>query len=319
MPEQRRGVWYGIAAYGMWGLFPLYWPLLEPAGAAEILAHRIAWSLVVVVAILAAGRRWRLLARTLRDPRRAGMLALAATVIAGNWLVYIWGVNNGHVVETSLGYFINPLVTVMLGVLLFRERLRPAQWAALGLGAVAVVVLTAGYGRPPWIALALAASFSTYSLLKKTAQVGAAESLAVETAVLFGPAVAFLAALELRGSATFGHVSADHAVLLAGCGVITVLPLLCFGAAAIRVPLSTIGLLQYLTPSMQFAIGVLVFAETVPPARLAGFALVWVALAVLTVDALRRGRPGRPDRSNRSDRSDRSGQEVTAAPAPDLV
>jgi chloramphenicol-sensitive protein RarD len=246
MPEHRRGVLYGIAAYGLWGLFPLYWPLLEPAGAVEILAHRMAWCLLVVLAVLALRRRWAVLAPTLREPRKLGLLALAATVVSVNWGLYIWGVNHGHVVETALGYFINPLVLVLLGVVLFTERLRPAQWTAVGLGVVAVAVLTAGYGRLPWIALVLAFSFSTYGLVKKTVNIGAAESLAVESAVLFLPAVGYLVLLESRGQGTFGHGSARHSLLLAGAGLVTVVPLLFFGAAAIRVPLSTVGLLQYL-------------------------------------------------------------------------
>jgi chloramphenicol-sensitive protein RarD len=290
MSEQRRGTLYGIAAYGLWGLFPLYWPLLKPADAVEILAQRMSWLLVAILVVLAVRHRWSVLAPTLRDPRKVGLLTLAAVVISLNWGVYIWGVNSGHVVETSLGYFINPIVLVLMGVLLFSERLRPAQWTALGLGVVAVAVLTVGYGRLPWIALALAFSFSTYGLVKKTVNIGAAESLGVESAVVFLPALAYLVLLEANGDATFGHEGLPHALLLAGTGVVTVVPLLFFGAAATRIPLSTVGLLQYLTPSMQFAIGVLVFDEPVPPVRLAGFALVWLALTVLSVDAVRTGR-----------------------------
>jgi chloramphenicol-sensitive protein RarD len=291
--EQRRGIWFGIAAYGLWGLFPLYWPLLAPASATEILTHRLLWSLVFVVALLAVRRNWSWLRPLLRQPRRLGLLALAAAIITVNWGVYIWGVNTGHVVETALGYFINPLVTVGLGVCVLQERLRPAQWAAVGLGTIAVVVLTVGYGRLPWIALALAFSFALYGLIKKTAQVGAVESLTVETAVLFAPALAYLAFLASQDRSTFGHGPVSHSLLLAGAGVVTAIPLLCFGAAAIRVPLTTIGLLQYLAPVLQFLIGVLVVREPMPAARLAGFAIVWLALAVLTADALRQARLSR--------------------------
>ena len=292
--DHRRGVLYGVAAYVMWGLFPLYWVLLAPAGAVEVLAHRIAWSVVAVLAILwLLGRRrgaaWGqpALRAVLRDRRRLVLLAAAAAVITVNWGTYIWGVSNGHVVETSLGYFINPLVTVLAGVLVLGERLRPAQWAAVGVGAVAVLVLTAGYGRLPWIALTLAFSFGTYGLIKKYVAAGAVESLAVETAVLLVPALGYLMLLEASGRGTFLDHGAGHAALLATGGVVTAVPLLAFGAAANRVPLSVLGLLQYLAPVLQFACGVLVFGEQMPAARWFGFALVWLALAVLSLDGLR--------------------------------
>ncbi len=288
--EQRRGVLFGVAAYGLWGLFPLYWPLLEPAGAVEILCHRVVWSLVLLIGVLSAARGWPAL-RALRRRRGAvTRLTVAALVIAVNWGLYIWGVNSGHVVETSLGYFINPLVTVLLGVLLLRERLRRLQWVAVVLGAAAVGVLSVEYGRPPWIALALAGSFATYGFLKKRVNAGAVETLSVETAVLVLPALGYLGWLSARGGGTFGH-GAGHSVLLAGAGVVTAVPLMCFGAAATRLPLTGIGLLQYLTPVMQFLLGVLLRHEAMPPGRLAGFALVWCALAVLTVDLLRGRRP----------------------------
>jgi chloramphenicol-sensitive protein RarD len=277
----------GIAAYASWGLFPLYWPLLKPAGAGEILSHRIVWSFLVVVAILAVRRQWSWIARYRNEPRRVLYLAGAAILIAINWLVYIYGVNAGHVVETSLGYFINPLVLVVLGAAFLGERLRRLQWAALAVAAVAVVVLTLDYGRPPWIALTLAASFGTYGLLKKKAGAPAVEGLTVETAVLFLPALAFLAFMQTRGTLVFGHQSLATTLLLAGAGVVTAVPLLCFGAAVTRVPLSTMGVLQYITPLMQFALGVLLRHEPMPPARLVGFALVWVALALYTAEAFR--------------------------------
>jgi chloramphenicol-sensitive protein RarD len=283
--RERTGTLYGAAAYAMWGLFPLYWPLLEPAGPLEILAHRMVWSLVLVLGILAVSRRLRVL-RTL-SRRQVLLLAAAAAVITVNWGVYIHGVNTGHVVETSLGYFINPLFTVLLGVLVLRERLRPLQWVAVGTGAVAVAILAADYGRLPWIALVLAASFGTYGLIKKTAGVGAVESLAVETGVVLLPALGFLVALQLGGAGTFGSAGLGTHALLVGAGVVTTLPLLCFGAAAIRVPLVTLGLLQYLAPVLQFGIGVFVRHEPMPPARIAGFAVVWVALTIFTVDSVR--------------------------------
>jgi chloramphenicol-sensitive protein RarD len=250
------------------------------------LAHRIVWSFVAVVLLLAVLRSWRWIPRLLRDRRRVGLLTIAAVVITFNWGTYIYGVNTGQVVETSLGYFINPLVTVLLGVVVLGERLRVAQWTAVGIAAVAVLVLTANYGRLPWIALVLAFSFATYGLLKKTANVGAVESLAVETGVLLIPMTAYLVMLSITGASAFGREGVGHALLLAGSGVVTAIPLLFFGAAAIRIPLTVLGLLQYLAPTFQLTIGVLLYGEPMPPIRLLGFALVWTALVIFTVDSL---------------------------------
>ncbi|WP_235989621.1 EamA family transporter RarD [Streptomyces ureilyticus] len=277
----------------MWGLVPLFWPLLEPAGAVEILAHRMVWSLGFVAIALLVIRRWAWAGELLRQPRRLGLIAIAATVITINWGVYIWAVNTGHVVEASLGYFINPLVTIAMGVLLLKERLRPAQWAAVGIGFAAVLVLTIGYGQPPWISLCLAFSFATYGLVKKKVNLGGLESLAAETAIQFLPALGYLLWLAGQGDMAFGAEGAGHAALLAATGVVTAAPLVCFGAAAIRVPLSTLGLLQYLAPVLQFLLGVLYFREAMPAERWAGFALVWAALSLLTWDALRTSRRAR--------------------------
>ncbi len=285
MPEMRRGVAYGIAAYGLWGLFPLYFPLLKPAGAMEILSHRMVWSLAVMLAILVVARSWSWIRRL--TPRRLGLLALAALVIAGNWGTYIYAVNSGHTLEAALGYFINPLFSVLLGVVIFRERLRPWQWAAVGLGTVAVIVLTIDYGRLPWIALALAGAFGTYGLLKKFANMPSVESLAIETLVLFVPALVYLGTLEARGTGTFGHAGAGQATLLAGAGLITAIPLLLFNGAAIRVPLTWIGMMQYIAPVLQFLIGLFIQHEEMPASRWIGFLLVWIGLVILTVDGLR--------------------------------
>ncbi|MFE1960686.1 EamA family transporter RarD [Streptomyces sp. NPDC059479] len=293
--EQRSGLLYGIGAYGMWGLVPLFWPLLEPAGATEILAHRMVWSLGVVAIWLLALRRWSWMAELIRQPRKLGLIAVAAVTISLNWGFYIWAVNSGRVVEASLGYFINPLVTIAMGVLLLKERLRPAQWTAVFIAFAAVLVLAVGYGQPPWISLVLAFSFATYGLIKKKINIGGLESLAAETAVLFLPALGYLVWLGASGSATFGREGAGQMALLAGTGVVTALPLVCFGAAAIRVPLSTLGLLQYLAPVFQFLLGVLYFHEAMPPERWAGFSLVWLALAILTWDALRNARHTRAE------------------------
>ncbi|MET9456601.1 EamA family transporter RarD [Streptomyces canus] len=274
----------------MWGLVPLFWPLLKPAGAAEILAHRMVWSLVFVAVALVFVRRWGWAGELLRQPRRLALITVAAAVITVNWGVYIWAVNSGHVVEASLGYFINPLVTIAMGVLLLKERLRPVQWTAVGVGATAVLVLTIGYGRPPWISLTLAFSFATYGLVKKKVNLGGVESLAAETAIQFLPALGYLLWLSSHGDLSFASEGPGHAALLASTGIVTALPLVCFGAAAIRVPLSTLGLLQYLAPVFQFLLGIFYFGEAMPPERWAGFALVWLALTLLTWDALRTAR-----------------------------
>ncbi|MFF3731782.1 EamA family transporter RarD [Streptomyces sp. NPDC002476] len=307
--EQRAGLLSGIGAYGLWGVVPLFWPLLKPAGAIEILAHRMVWSLGVVGIALLVLRRWSWMGELIRQPRKLGLITAAAAVITVNWGLYIWAVNNGQVVEASLGYFINPLVTIAMGVLLLGERLRPAQWVAVGTGAAAVLVLAIGYGRPPWISLALAFSFAIYGLVKKKVAMGGLESLAAETAVLFLPALGYLLWLGARGESTFGSEGPGHAALLAATGVVTATPLVLFGAAAIRVPLSTLGLLQYLAPVFQFVLGILYFHEEMPPERWAGFALVWLALTLLTWDALRTARRTRAEAA-------RTLARTTAQPSP---
>ncbi|MFE7748213.1 EamA family transporter RarD [Streptomyces sp. NPDC057428] len=312
--EQRAGLLYGIGAYGMWGLVPLFWPLLEPSGAVEILAHRMVWSLGVVGIALLALRRWAWIGELVRRPRTLGLIAVAATVISVNWGLYIWSVNNGHVVEASLGYFINPLVTIAMGVLLLGERLRPAQWTAVGTGFAAVLVLAIGYGQPPWISLVLAFSFATYGLVKKKVGMGGLESLAAETAVLFVPASGFLVWLGARGEATFLAGGGGHGALLAATGLVTAIPLVCFGAAAIRVPLSVLGLLQYLAPVFQFGLGILYFHEEMPPERWAGFGLVWVALTLLTWDALRTARRTRAEALRLAVKAAQAGAPVGADP-----
>ena len=287
MTEERRGLALGVMAYALWGAFPLYWPLLEPSGALEILAHRVVWSSITLAVLVVALRRGAAVRAIMADRRVRLLLLVAAVTITTNWTTYIYGVNSGRVVETSLGYFINPLVTVLMGVLVLRERLRPLQWVALGVGIAAVGVLTVDYGRPPWIALVLAFSFGTYGLAKKSADVGAVESLAFETAVIAPLALGYLAVIGLQGHAHYASEGAGHVVLLATTGLVTAVPLICFGAAATRVSMVSLGLLQYLTPTIQFAIGLVVFDESMTTGRWIGFALVWAALAVFTVEALR--------------------------------
>lgn len=288
-PDERRGVLFGIGAYTWWGVFPLYFRLMDRSSAVEIVFHRILWALTVCLLIVAVTRSWSALAPVLRAPRTLASLTVAAVVLALNWGVYVYAVNSAQVVEASLGYFINPLVTVLLGVLVLRERLRRAQWAAVALGAVAVAVLAIDYGRLPWIAITLALSFGTYGLIKKQvgADVGALASLTTETLVLAPAAAAALAWFEISGRGSFSENAPWQGLLLASAGIATVVPLLLFAAAARRVPLSTLGLLQYLTPALQLAVGVTILGEDMPGSRWAGFALVWVALAVLTLDSLR--------------------------------
>jgi chloramphenicol-sensitive protein RarD len=277
----------GLAAWVMWGFFPLYWPLLEPAGAVEILAHRIFWSMLVMLGLVVAVRKGASLRATLADRRTRWLLAAASVLVTVNWGTYIWGVNHHHVVETSLGYFINPLVSVLLGVLVLGERLRSLQWVALGIAAVAVVALTVEYGHPPWVALILAFSFGSYGLAKKKANAGAVESLVIETLVISPVALAYIVFLMSTGASSFGNHGIGHALLMMGTAVITVVPLLCFGGAATRIPLSTLGLMQYLTPTVQFVLGLVVFHEPMPAMRWVGFGLIWLALAVFTVETLR--------------------------------
>ncbi len=283
----RRGLIYGGSAYLLWGMFPLYWPLLEPAGTIEILAHRMAWSLVLIVVLLGMSGGYAGVVTVLRNPRQRWLLTLAAVLVSVNWGTYIFGVNSGHVVETSLGYFINPLFTILLGVGILGERLRSVQWVAVALGVVAVLVIAIDYGHPPWIALTLAVSFGLYGFCKKKADVGAVDSLAVETAVMFVPAVIALVVVATQGQLAFGHHGVGNAALLATTGVVTVVPLLFFAAGTRRLPLSTLGLLQYLAPVLQFAMGVGVRHESVPLAQYVGFGLVWTALILLTIDSLR--------------------------------
>jgi chloramphenicol-sensitive protein RarD len=288
--ESRRGLLLGVAAYVLWGAFPLYWPLLEPAGTFEILAHRIIWSLVTMGLLVLVLGRASVVRGLFADRRVFRLLALAACLVTVNWATYIWGVNNGHVVETSLGYFINPLVTVLMGVFILGERLRPWQWAAMGVAGFAVVVLTLDYGRLPWVAIILAFSFGSYGLCKKQANAPAVESLTVETLVIGPVALAYVAWLAVTGGSSFGHHGVGHALLFMSTGIVTAVPLVCFGGAAIRVPMVTLGLLQYLAPILQFALGILYFHEAMPTGRWVGFGLVWVALVIFTVESLRHRR-----------------------------
>lgn len=283
--QSRKGFLYASSAYLMWGVFPLYFPLLEPANPLEILGHRVAWSLVVCVLLLHFTTGFGGVRAALRNGRQLRLLVLAAVLVSVNWGTYIWAVNAHHVVESSLGYFINPVVSILFGVVIFHERLRPMQWSAVAIAVVAIVVITVDVGRLPWIALTLAFSFGGYGLCKKKANVNAADSLAIETAVLFLPALAVLITIAARGEMAFGTAGVGNSLLLAACGVITAIPLMLFTAGTTRLPLSVIGMLQFITPILQFIVGVGIRHEKLPTAVLIGFCLVWVALIVLSLDA----------------------------------
>ena len=285
---RTSGLLYGIGAYAMWGVFPAFFPLLKPASALEVLAHRIVWTSLLMVVVVAAARRMRDI--RLITGRVWLLLVCASALISINWGIYIYAVNNGHVVDAALGYFINPLVTVALGLLIFRERLNRAQFAALAIAVIAVVVLTVEVGAPPYIGLGLALSFGLYGAVKKVVPTDPRVSVGIEAAVATPLALAYIVVLERGGLGTFTDFGAGHVALLILSGIVTALPLLLFAAAAQRLPLVTMGLMFYLTPAMQLTWGVLVGHEAMPPARWLGFALIWLALLVFSVDALRRAR-----------------------------
>jgi chloramphenicol-sensitive protein RarD len=295
MNASNRGVLAGAAAYVSWGFFPLYLKLLAPASPGEILAHRILWSAVLMAVLLAVLRRYRAVGELIRDRRRMAAVGLPALLIGTNWFTFIAGVATSHVVEVSLGYFITPLVNVLLGVFVLGERLRRAQWTAVGVGAVAVVALAAEYGRPPWLALVVAVSFSLYGLVKKRQALPAADGLLMETAALLPLAMAYIVYLMVNGKATVGQGSAGHTLLMLLAGALTALPFMSFAYATNRVPLTTLGILQYSTPILHLGLGVLVFHEPMPAGQLAAFVLVWLALAIFIWNGLRSRALPRPE------------------------
>ncbi|TFD51686.1 EamA family transporter RarD [Cryobacterium frigoriphilum] len=300
--EHSRGLILAVLAYGLWGVLPLYFLLLAPSGAFEVVAWRVLFSLVFCALLITVTRKWRVLATTLAKPKVVWTMGLAGLLIFVNWQTYVYAALNGQVVEAALGYFINPIVTVFLGVLLLHERLRRVQWIAVGISIGAVVVLTIGYGTLPWISLVLAFSFGFYGLIKKRVggDVDAVTGLTLETAWLAPVAIIQLVVVAGMSGLTFGTVSPWHTVALLGAGVITAVPLLFFAAAARRLPLTVIGLVQFVAPVLQFLVGVFVLQEPMPPERWAGFALVWVALIILTIDMVRSGRGPRPGELERA-------------------
>jgi chloramphenicol-sensitive protein RarD len=280
----NKGMLYAIAAYGFWGLFPLYWKTLQHVPALEILSHRMAWSLLFVLVLLLVRRQWGWVKTAVAQPKTLLLFTASAALLSLNWFVYIWGVNAGHIVETSLGYFINPLVSVLMGVFFLGEKLRRGQWVAIGLAAIGVLYLTLRYGSLPWIALTLATSFALYGLIRKTAPLGSLEGLSLETALMFLPALGYLVYLEAADTAAFGHVDTLTTVLLGFAGVATAVPLLLFAAGARLIKLATIGILQYIAPTLQFLIGVLIYHEPFTLDRLIGFSLIWLALLVYSAE-----------------------------------
>lgn len=280
------GLWFGFGAYLLWGAMPLYFIAMAPASPFEIVAFRVMFSLVFCLILLTVTRSWAGFLGLFREPRLLGAMALAGALIYVNWQVYVIATTTGHVIEAALGYFMNPLVTVLLGVLVLRERLRPAQWIAMAISAVAVLVIAVGYGSFPWVSLALAFSFGFYGLVKSRVggRIDAVSGLTLETLWLTPLAIVQLAVVGSLVGLTFGTEGTGHALILASAGIVTAVPLLLFAGAARRLPLSIVGFIQYLTPFLQFLVGAFVLHEAMPPERWLGFALVWTALVIFSVD-----------------------------------
>jgi chloramphenicol-sensitive protein RarD len=282
----NKGILYAIGAYGLWGVFPIYWKLIQSVPALEIIGHRIIWTFVFLVLVLTLTKDWAVLKRASRERKTVLTFCLSALLLSINWLVYVYGVNSGFIVETSLGYFINPLVSMLLGIVFLREQLRLGQWIPVGLAFLGVVYLTVSYGALPWIALILAFSFGTYGLIRKTAPLGSLHGLTLETGLMCLLALPYLAILEATGEAAFGHQTTLTTILLLMAGVATGVPLLLFGAAARRIQLSELGFIQYIAPSTQFLIGVLIYGEDFSQDRVIGFSLIWLALLIYSLEGI---------------------------------
>lgn len=283
------GLVFGVSAYSLWGLFPIYWPLLEPANSLEIVSHRAVWTLVFCFIILWLTKTLKSTLTLLRRPKIVAGLFLGSILISINWIIYIYAATSGHVVEASLGYYINPIVVIATGVIILKEKMRPLQWVSVGVATLGVAVLTVDYGRLPWIALGLAFSWGGYGLVKKQLGLGALEGLSIETLISSGAYLAYLIWLGNQGEGQFG-VSWKITLLFIGGGAVTAIPLLLFNGATNRLPLTLIGLLQYITPTIQFSIGVWYFREDMPAARWIGFVIIWVALVALALDLVKSGR-----------------------------
>ena len=287
--EYSLGLLFGFTSYILWGLFPLYWPLLEPASPLEIVSHRAVWTLVFCLIVLALSKQIHSTFAVMKNPRAMAALLLSTILVSINWVTYIWATNNGHIVEAALGYYINPLIIIAFGVLLLREKMRPLQWVAVAIAAVGVLVLTIDYGRLPWIAISLALSWGSYGLVKKKLNMGALDGLAIETLISLIPYAGYLIYLGNQGTGQFGH-STGLTLLLISAGAVTAIPLLLFNGSTTRLPYSTIGLLQYITPTLQFSIGVWIRHEDMPAARWIGFLIIWLALIALGIDLVRSSR-----------------------------
>lgn len=281
----RKGILYGIGAYALWGFFPLYWKFLHDVPALQVIGHRISWSFILLLAYILLTRQWIGFRSVAFKWKTIGIYSIAAVLLFFNWLIYVWGVNAGFIVETSLGYFINPLLSVLLGVIFLRERLRPLQWVPVGLAAIGVVYLTFAYGRLPWIALSLAFTFGFYGFVKKLSPLGSLYGLTLETGIIFPVALIYLVVIGANGTGHFMQDGALVDVLLMGGGIVTTIPLLMFASAAKQIPLTVVGLLQYIAPTLQFLIGVFVYKETFDFSRFIGFGIVWVALIIFAVES----------------------------------
>lgn len=280
----NKGIWFAVGAYVCWGLFPIYWIWLHPVSPLQVISHRILWSCVMLGVVILLTRQWNAFRQAVFAPHVLRIYLVAAILLSINWLVYVWAVNAGFVVESSLGYFINPLISVLLGVLLLRERLRPLQWVPVMLAAIGVIYLTLVYGSLPWIALALAFSFGFYGLVKKTAPLNSLHGLSLETALMFVPALFFLLYSDMIGNGAFLHLGTLIDGLLIGAGVVTTVPLLLFASAARSIPLSLVGILQYIAPTLQFLLGVWVYHEPFTQTQFVGFGIVWLALIIFAVE-----------------------------------
>jgi chloramphenicol-sensitive protein RarD len=280
-----KGILNGIAAYALWGFFPIYWKLLQQVPALQVIGHRIGWSFILLIAFIWLTKQWNDFRSAALTSKNIVIYSIAAVLLTINWLVYVWGVNAGFIVETSLGYFINPLLSVLLGVIFLRERLRPVQWIPVALAAAGVLYLTLAYGRLPWIALTLAFTFGFYGFVKKLAPLGSLYGLTLETGIVFPIALIYLAVVEFTNSGAFLHDSALIDILLIGAGLVTTIPLLMFASAAKQIPLTVVGILQYIAPTLQFLIGVLIYHEPFDQSRLVGFGLVWLALILFSAES----------------------------------
>ena len=279
----RNGIFYALGAYVLWGVFPIYWKWLHNVSAIQVIGHRIGWSFILLMIVIFTTRQWTKFRSNLTR-RMLGIYLIASLLLSANWLIYVWGVNAGHIVEASLGYFINPLFSVLLGMIFLKERLRPLQWFPIGLAALGVIYLTWTYGSLPWIAISLAFTFGFYGLVKKTAPLGSLYGLTLETGLVFVPALGYLFYAESTGQGAFGHTGVISDLLMIGTGAVTTVPLLMFASAAKHIPLTIIGIMQYIAPTLQFLIGVLIYKESFTTNQLIGFSMIWVALIIFWVE-----------------------------------